>query len=112
MKRIIICIFCLLISTNTAFALRCGNNLISVGDLKNKVRVNCGEPISKEVIGYIDRVESETTNGKKLKKRIRVTKIEEWIIKIQSQGTTYYHSLVFEGNTLAKIKAAGQKNTN
>ena len=112
MKKIIICILCLWISANTAFALRCGNNLISVGDLKNEVRINCGDPISKEIIGYIDRVESETLNGEKSEKRIRVMVIEEWVIEIQSFGTTYYYSLVFEGNTLTEIKAAGQKSTN
>ena len=63
MKKIAIVVLCLFLCSNTAFALRCGNNVISVGDLKNEVRVNCGEPISKEVIGYIDRIESETNEG-------------------------------------------------
>ena len=31
-------------------SIRCGNNLVSVGDLKIKVLDKCGEPISKEEI--------------------------------------------------------------
>ena len=75
--------------------LRCGHQVISLGDLKNKVLITCGEPYSKEIIGYIDRVESE--------ERIRVMKIEEWILKIDNK---YYFSLVFEGNKLIEIKSA------
>ncbi|MBW1753530.1 MAG: DUF2845 domain-containing protein [Deltaproteobacteria bacterium] len=99
----------LFLTTNTAFALRCGNDLISIGDLKNEVLVKCGEPFSREIIGYIDRVESEYTDGVKSEKRVRVMKIEEWILEITNYGTIYYHSLVFEGNKLIEIKPAGQK---
>lgn len=66
---IVLIVLLLFIATNTAFAIRCGDNLISVGDLKNVVLVKCGEPFSKEIIGYIDHIEPE--------KRIRVMKIEE-----------------------------------
>lgn len=103
MKRIpVICmvLLFLFISANTVFALRCGDNLVSVGDLKNEVQLKCGEPKSREVIGYIDRVESET--------RIRVMKIEEWIVEVNYYGSIYYHSLVFEGNQLVEIKSAGE----
>ena len=78
-------------------ALRCGDDLANVGDLKQKVLLACGEPVSKEVIGYID-TEKEGD-------RIRVMKIEEWILYISD----YYYSLVFEGNRLIKIENAGSK---
>jgi hypothetical protein len=78
-----------------SFALRCGNNLISIGDLKPQVLLNCGEPKSKEVIGYVDRMDNGT--------RIRVMKIEEWVIAIDTYGTITYYSLVFEGNVLKEI---------
>ncbi len=42
-------------------------------------------------------------------KRIRVMKIEEWILEVNRYGTTYYYSLVFEGNKLTKIERAGKK---
>lgn len=91
----------LMMTTVSAFSLRCGNNLVSEGDLKHQVLLSCSEPVSKEVIGYIDRVENE--------ERIRVMKIEEWIVEVDSYGSVYYYSLVFEGNALVEIKAAGEK---
>ena len=101
MKKIIF-IFIVLLFAETAFALRCGNDLISIGDFKYKVLNSCGQPVSKEVIGYIDREDSDGN-------RIRVMKIEEWIIRITNYGTTYYYSLVFEGNKLFKINTVSQK---
>ncbi len=109
MRKIVICIICFLLYTSNVFALRCGNFIISGGDLKHEVRLNCGEPISTEVVGYVDIVESETIDGEKSEKRIRVMKNEEWIIEINSYNTTYYYSLVFEGGGLVEIRAAGQK---
>ena len=109
MKKTLIMLFCILAHASSAFALRCGNELVSVGDLKNEVLMACGEPVSKETIGYIDRVVSETKDGEKSEKRIRVMKIEEWIIKTTNYGTTYYHSLEFEGNKLTGIEDAGKK---
>lgn len=104
MKRInvLLVLFMLLLAVcDTAYALRCGNSLIAVGDLKNEVRLKCGEPYSRDVIGYIDHVESE--------KRIRVMVIEEWIVEVPSGNTIVYYSLVFEGNTLKEIRQAGEK---
>ena len=86
-----------LILPNVSFALRCGSSLANEGDLKHEVLLACGSPYSKELIGYID----QEKNGD----RIRVMKIEEWII----EESGYYYSLVFEGNTLVKIKDAGKK---
>ncbi len=92
----------LFIITNSAYAtIRCGDRVVSVGDLKHEVRLKCGEPYSKEVIGFIDREES--------KKRIRVMKIEEWIVEENEHGTKRYNSLVFEGNKLTEITSAGEK---
>ncbi len=75
--------------------------VILIGQLKHEVLIKSGEPFSKEIIGYIDRIESE--------KRIRVMKIEEWILEINNSGTLYYYSLMFEGNKLTEIKPAGEK---
>ena len=82
--------------------INCGNGKsASLGDLKQQVRVECGEPERTEVIGYIDKVENE--------ERIRVMKIEEWIYPISHYGAINYYSLVFEGNTLVEIKPAGSR---
>lgn len=100
-----------LLTVGTASALRCGNNLVQVGDLKYEVLLNCGGPVSTEVIGYIDRVEIELIDNNISEKRIRVMKIEEWILEVTNYGTTNYYSLVFEGNELKEIKPVGQKKT-
>jgi hypothetical protein len=100
-----------LLTVGTASALRCGNNLVQVGDLKYEVILNCGEPVSTEVIGYIDRVEIDFIDNRVSEKRIRVMKIEEWILEVTNYGTTYHYSLVFDGNELKEIKPVGQKKT-
>ncbi|SHI89259.1 Protein of unknown function [Malonomonas rubra DSM 5091] len=74
-----------------SFALRCGSKLVAEGDYKYKVLLACGPPVSREVIGYIDREQRD--------ERIRVMKIEEWIIK----SNNVYYRLEFEGNVLVNV---------
>ena len=82
--------------------LNCGSGgSASLGDLKQEVRLSCGEPERSEIIGYIDKIQDE--------ERIRVMKIEEWIYSVPYYGKQYYYSLVFEGNQLVEIKNAGSK---
>ncbi len=71
----------------------------SLGDLKEKVRLQCGEPQRTEILGYIDKIQGT--------ERIRVMKIEEWIYSIEVFGQRHSYSLVFEGNELTKIQDAG-----
>ncbi|MEH6565794.1 MAG: DUF2845 domain-containing protein [Halopseudomonas sp.] len=80
-----------LLSSMNVYALRCGSNLVDEGDLKFKVLQSCGEPVSREVIGYVDRLQ--------VGDRVRVMNIEEWIYQISGN----YQSLEFEGNKLVKI---------
>lgn len=87
----------ILFSPTSSLALRCGSQLADVGDLKHEVLIACGEPYAKEIIGYIDQ--------EKEGDRIRVLKIEEWILELSG----YYYSLVFEGNRLTSIEDAGKK---
>ena len=82
---------------DVSHALRCGSDLVDVGDLKQEILLKCGTPFSKEEIGYIDEVKDGN--------RIRVMKIEEWILVVSNQ----YFSLVFEGNALVKIESVGNK---
>ncbi len=97
-----------------SFALRCGNDLVDIGDLKIQVQLACGEPFSKEPIGYIDQLRythQEDNSGhknydnKETIERIRVMSVEEWIIKNKNN----YYSLIFEGNTLKTIEWAGRE---
>ena len=46
---IIILVLCL--SANTALALRCGNLFVKPGVTSAEILHNCGEPVSKEVLG-------------------------------------------------------------
>ena len=90
---------------NISLALRCGSDLVNVGDLKIEVQLACGEPFSKESIGYIDQIrytDQKNNGNKESVERIRVMSIEEWIIKEKNN----YYSLVFEGNTLKTIEWA------
>ncbi|MCB2148454.1 MAG: DUF2845 domain-containing protein [Deltaproteobacteria bacterium] len=58
-----------------------------MGDLKQEVRLSCGEPERTEIIGYIDKIQDN--------ERIRVMKIEEWIYSAPYYGKHYYYSLGF-----------------
>ena len=87
----------ILVTPDISLALRCGNDLASIGDLKHEVLLACGDPDMREVIGYIDQ--------ERIGDRIRVMKLEEWIIE---EGGHFY-SLVFEGNHLVTIESAGRK---
>lgn len=100
-----------LIFPSISLALRCGSDLVEVGDLKIKVQLACGEPFSKESVGYIDQIrytvqedskDHKNNDTKEIIERIRVLSIEEWIIKDKNN----YYSLVFEGNTLKTVKWA------
>ena len=87
----------LFVLPNISFALRCGTKLANIGDHKNEVLLACGNPESKETIGYVDK----ENDGE----RIRVLKIEEWIFEKSNQ----YYSFVFEGSKLIKIESVGRK---
>ena len=88
---ILVLISCLLLTVNTAFALRCGNDIIEIGDRRFKVLKKCGEPVSKEVVGYT------ITKDKR-----RELKIEEWVYG-PKHGCYYY--LIFEGGILVEIES-------
>ena len=54
---VLLLISSLLLTGNTAFALtlrslRCGNAIIETGDRRFRISEKCGEPVSKEVVGY------------------------------------------------------------
>jgi hypothetical protein len=88
---IILVVFYLLLTANVALAFRCGGDLILIGDRSFTVLRKCGEPISKEIIGY-------TLTGD----RKREFKIEEWVYG--PIGSRYIH-LIFEGGKLVKIES-------
>lgn len=75
-----------------AHALRCGTRLVQIDDLKMEVIKKCGNPLSSDVIGYVDTIKHHD--------RITVFKREELIYQINGR----YVGLVFEGNLLVEIR--------
>jgi hypothetical protein len=74
---------------STAYAFRCGNNLIEVGDFEYKVLRFCGEPASKDVVGYKINEEGD-----------REAKIEHWVY---GPKNGMYTILIIEGGVVKKI---------
>ena len=72
-----------------ADSLRCGSQLVSVGDRKSEVLAKCGEPRSQDLVGYQRSFDRRTE-----------VQIEEWVYP-QSGGMVQY--LRFVGGRLERI---------
>jgi hypothetical protein len=72
-----------------ADTLRCGSQLISVGDREFEVQQKCGEPIARNIIGY-----------KRSMNRREEVQIDEWIY---GPNSGMYQYLRFEGGRLLRI---------
>ena len=72
---------------------RCGNTFIDVGDSRARVLFNCGEPVQREVIGYIDSRE----NGDLIE-----YVMEAWTY---NSGTARFHIIIFKGNRVYNIES-------
>jgi hypothetical protein len=83
----------LLTSASYASTLRCGSQLISVGDRAFDVEQKCGVPVSQEVIGS-----KETFNS--TYRKSEEVRIEEWIYGPENG---MYQYLRFEGGRLVSI---------
>ncbi|PNB71853.1 hypothetical protein C1X64_22765 [Pseudomonas sp. GW456-E7] len=82
----------LALSASQAWAadtLRCGSQLISVGDRSSEVVQKCGEPVSRDLLGY-----------KRSADRREEFQVEEWTY---GPNGGMYHYLRFEGNRLKQI---------
>ncbi|MGH8547819.1 MAG: DUF2845 domain-containing protein [Methylococcales bacterium] len=44
MKKFLLVLFCLLLAAGPAFALRCGNKIVAIGDRFHRVQRLCGDP--------------------------------------------------------------------
>ncbi|MBV6824281.1 DUF2845 domain-containing protein [Pseudomonas sp. PD9R] len=74
---------------SAADTLRCGSQLISVGDRSSEVLHKCGEPVSRDLLGY-----------KRSANRREEFQVEEWTY---GPNGGMYQYLRFEGNTLVQI---------
>ncbi|WP_085718478.1 DUF2845 domain-containing protein [Pseudomonas sp. B28(2017)] len=72
-----------------ADTLRCGSQLISVGDRSSEVIQKCGEPVSRDLLGY-----------KRSADRREEFQVEEWTY---GPNGGMYQYLRFEGNRLKQI---------
>lgn len=74
---------------SAADTLRCGSQLVSVGDRSGEVLQKCGEPVSRDLLGY-----------KKSANRREEFQVEEWTY---GPNSGMYQYLRFEGNRLKAI---------
>ncbi|VVO43433.1 DUF2845 domain-containing protein [Pseudomonas fluorescens] len=74
---------------SAADTLRCGSQLVSVGDRSGEVLHKCGEPVSRDVLGY-----------KRSPDRREEFQVEEWTY---GPNGGMYQYLRFEGNRLKQI---------
>jgi hypothetical protein len=72
-----------------ADTLRCGSQLISVGDRSGEVLQKCGEPASRDFLGY-----------KRSANKREEFQVEEWVY---GPNSGMYQYLRFEGNRLVRI---------
>lgn len=95
LKMLVPAICLIMASTAEAGAtLRCGSSLVSVGAISAEVQSKCGEPVSREFLGYRAALD-EYGYG-------REVKIEEWIY---GPRNGMYHYLRLEGNRLVRIES-------
>ena len=82
-----IIVLTILLAAQTAMALRCGNLFVEPGVTSAEILSNCGEPISKEVLGTGGRsgaIEERWTYGPK---------------------SGYYYLLYFKAGVLEKVES-------
>ena len=87
--------------TQASAGIRCGNDLISVGDTSFEARIKletCGTVIDKERVGTTTETQS---GGKRAAARERL--IERWYIRVHERGGTYCYPLTFEEGLLKEI---------
>ncbi|WP_371928629.1 DUF2845 domain-containing protein [Pseudomonas sp. SLFW] len=75
-----------------ADTLRCGSQLISVGDRMFEVQQKCGQPVSQDIVGY-----KETVNHFR---QVDQVQVQEWVYGPNSGMFQY---LRFEGGRLVRI---------
>jgi len=97
-----------LCSLNVAYGMRCGHNLVELGDYKEKVLELCGEPESVErrskLAGSTLYFPHRTLDIQQYEE----IKIEEWVYNFGHSRLKQY--LRFENGELKEIKTLGRGN--
>ncbi|HOK05582.1 MAG TPA: DUF2845 domain-containing protein [Syntrophales bacterium] len=86
-----------------AEAFRCGDSLVTVGDTKAKVLLECGAPTLKEKVGAREETYGAKTRGKRAKK---TKTVEQWTYNCGEGDFIYI--LTFEGGKLTKEETGGR----
>lgn len=86
------CLLILPLGALQAATLRCDSALISTGDAGAEVLAKCGEPVSRDFLGYREMVDAYGFHNE--------VPVEEWTY---GPRNGMYHFLRFEGNRLQKI---------
>lgn len=133
MKKGVIFLFCasvlLFLDHVDCNAFRCGDGFVSVGDIKAKVILECGQPTSKEKVGVKKEVGDSTTKGatdakknRRHKGNKKKDKTDHPSLRSEYEGTSskriekwYYncgendfiYMLTFEGDKLTHEEAGG-----
>ncbi len=101
----------LILSSVTAFGLRCGTHLISTGDTKSEVRDRCGEPTNIEVWqevrikrDFYRPIQPDLEEHERYREPFLVKEyvtVEEWVYNFGPSRFIYF--LRFENGKLKKI---------
>ncbi|NPU84307.1 MAG: DUF2845 domain-containing protein [Syntrophaceae bacterium] len=110
----ILCALFLAGTVMEAEAFRCRNGgLVSEGDSKAKVILECGQPMLKEKVARIESgsaVETDTRDKKKATKQKKVRRkkltVERWSYNCGENDFIY--QLSFEGGILKKVETGGR----
>ncbi len=86
-----------LLFPHASAAMRCGNDLVDVGDTKIEVLKKCGEPTLKEEIGE-DITHENDSLGRRKEKRY----VEQWTYNFGSTRLIYV--LTIKGGTVVDIR--------
>jgi hypothetical protein len=87
-----LCLLLLTASAQASSTLRCERQLISLQDYSAEVLDKCGEPISRDSLGYREILDDYGFRQE--------VKVEEWVY---GPRNGMYHYLRFEGNRLVNI---------
>jgi hypothetical protein len=85
-------------------AFRCGDGLVSIGDSKGRVLIECGKPTLKEKVG--DKETRKKGTGTKTKSTKSSKTLEEWTYNCGKDDFIYI--LTFEGGKLVKETTDGR----
>jgi hypothetical protein len=86
------------------YAFRCGDGLVSIGDSKGRVLIECGKPTLKEKVG--DKETRKKGTETKTKRTKSTKTVEEWTYNCGKDDFIYI--LTFEGGKLVKETTDGR----